>query len=264
MPNPTWQDQLHVEYLEHMGSDESIANAARVSFAAHDTWNQLPDGYSAARCAGLIRYLAQHQHMAPFRHPHITFRCAAPIHVTRQLMKHQTGMTWSEESRRYIKKPIELFAQEYRAAPDQSIKQGSGKVITEMLVPWVQNGVDQVPPSQTCAALATWYDQAIENGIAPETLRGFLPQNMLTHWVWTGSLLSWAHLYNLRSTEHAQKEVRLFASKIHQELLQRFPVAWEALTTDWAQVALDQKDQELARLTEQLTKAEQLLNKYQR
>jgi thymidylate synthase (FAD) len=105
---------IDVSYMTHMGSDELVVDAARVSF------DKQADNYSDNRNAGLISFLAREKHYHPFSHPQATFRCSAPIFVARQLAKHQVGGTWNEVSRRYVKTSPSYWKPDFfrAAAPD--------------------------------------------------------------------------------------------------------------------------------------------------
>ena len=225
-----WKDQIQIELIPELcaGSDLSIANVARVSF---NKWKEEKDDGDDA----LVRYLANHQHSSPFRHTSIGVRCTAPIHVARQLVKHQAGLSWNEVSRRYVKEPVELFNQEFRAAPEGSIKQGSAGIIMPEDVPEVRliTGTDTTEDIDIFSiqeSLLGWYDKCIAEGIAPETVRGYMPLNMQTSWVWTGNLMAFHHMYKLRIDAHAQKEVQVFAEKAAEVMKPLFPVAWDALS----------------------------------
>ena len=87
---------MDVTLIDSMGSDLSVVNAARVSFAkVHDTFDDDKD-------TKLIKYLAKHNHWSPFGHASLQFHIMAPVFVARQLVKHQIGLTWNEVSRRYV------------------------------------------------------------------------------------------------------------------------------------------------------------------
>ena len=116
---------MKVELVDWSGGDLSVVNSARVSFAKKVIDMDTSD-------VKLIRYLAKHRHDTPFRHNFIQLRCSAPLFLARQLMKHQAGLTWNEESRRYIDTPPEFYEPEqWRKRPDKSIKQGSGNALDE-------------------------------------------------------------------------------------------------------------------------------------
>ena len=206
---------IKVELVDHMGTDLSVSNSARVSFSK---WkDELEEGDTK-----LIKYLAKHEHTSPFRHTRITLRCEAPIWLARQLGKHQVSMDWNEVSRRYVDTGFEFFVPEYRERPDGSIKQGSG--ITHQL----SNSYQAETRLFHRDALAL-YNAMIADGVAPEQARGILPQNMMTTWIWSGSLLGFFHLWRLRSDSHAQVEAQQFAQQVANICEQLFPISWTAL-----------------------------------
>lgn len=183
----------------------------------------------------LINFLARERHLLPFRHPHITLRCKAPMFVARQLGKHQTGMTWSEESRRYIDSDPEFFWPDKWRKRADNVKQGSSdEELTEMLMPasddWVP--VNEVAEDYLKYANAVYQD-ALSSGMAPEQARMFLPQNMKVTWVWTGSLLGWVYMIRERSHPTAQKETRDFAAMVRGVVEDIAPVSVAALTEHW-------------------------------
>lgn len=212
-----------IELLSHDGSDNSIANTARVSMELGGEWDELPKDYTEAQRDKLLNYLAKHQHTSPFRHNSITIRCNVPIFLARQLGKHQVGMSWNEVSRRYVdEQPEFYYPDEWRNKPDGSIKQGSGGVHYDNVF-WSEDYarlIDQVKDM---------YNAMLADGIAPEMARMVLPQSMMTQFVWTGSLMAFAHVYRLRADSHAQVEAQEFAEELDEIIKPLFPVAWEVL-----------------------------------
>lgn len=218
---------ISVELLDHMGSDLTITNVARVSF---NKWKEEFD----SKDERLINYLAEHEHTSPFRHNSIQIRCKAPIFLARQLMKHQVGLSWNEISRRYVDTDIEFFEPEqWRSRPKDGIKQGSGENvvnITETKKTWfgapdrLDCMISKIMEDQICL-----YKEMLCRGVAPEMARMVLPQSMLTDWVWTGSLQAFYHVYRLRSGEGSQKEAQVFAKKLEEVIEPLFPKAWVAL-----------------------------------
>src|SRR5512141_427177 len=95
-------DKGFVRLIDHMGSDLSVVNAARVSFGKRKEAFEEGD-------AKLIRYLARHEHTSPFRHTAMTFHVKAPIFVFRQWMKHRIGSEFNEISGRYVVFPDDEF-----------------------------------------------------------------------------------------------------------------------------------------------------------
>ena len=121
---------MKVDFIDKMGSDLSVVNAARVSFAKVKKDLDAKDDK-------LIKYLAHWGHWSPFAHATMSFRIKAPIFVARQLVKHQVGLSWNEVSRRYVDDQPEFYMiDEWRSRPDKSIKQGSGdRVIKYDIIP---------------------------------------------------------------------------------------------------------------------------------
>lgn len=228
---------ISVELLDYCGSDEAVANAARVSFSQFGEWNSVPEGYTKAKSDKLIKYLAEHKHTTPFRQNCITVRCKAPVFLARQLMKHQSGLTWSEASRRYVDTPPEFFFPEsWRNRPEGSLKQGSGTDNVEILhrgdhtYSWSEKTTEAYFDHITdCMNL---YQDMLDNNVAPELARMVLPQSMVVDWVWSGNLLAFAHCFNLRIKENAQIEAQEFAKELDKVIALLFPVAWPALVGD--------------------------------
>jgi thymidylate synthase (FAD) len=161
----------------------------------------------------------------PFCHPHITFRIKAPLFVARQLAKHQIGLSWSEESRRYISSEPEFFFPDtWRGRPEGSIKQGStGLVGTDAAFDATASLRD------ICEQAVFAYAEMMKDGVAPEQARMILPQNTMTNWIWSGSLMAFARVCKLRLDSHAQQETSEVAGHIATEMGQLFPVSWAAL-----------------------------------
>ena len=209
---------IDCSYMTHMGSDDLTADAARVSF------DKSADNYPPSRNTSLINFLAREKHWHPFTHPQATFRCSAPIFVARQLGKHQVGGTWNEVSRRYVKTSPSFWKPAYLRAAAEDIKQGSSseehKRSSEFTTEYTEFCID---------AIAT-YDKMIAVGICPEQARAILPQGVITEWVWTGSLLFWSRVYNLRSAPDTQRETQEFADILGEQMASLFPISWKALT----------------------------------
>ena len=208
--------RVDVELIDHMGSDTSIVNAARVSFGKRV--KEMSEGDTK-----LIRYLAKHNHWSPFGHASVQFRIKAPVFVARQLVKHQVGLTWNEISRRYVDYEPEFYeVDKWRGRPVDK-KQGS----SEENIEWINRSIrtsalqDQVEN----VALAN-YNLMIGAGVAPEQARMILPQSMMTEWYWSGTLYAFARVCNLRCAEDAQYETRIVANLINDECEKLFPISW--------------------------------------
>ncbi|WMM91783.1 thymidylate synthase [Escherichia phage Ecp_YSF] len=207
--------------VDHMGSDLTTVNAARVSYGAESHEMSLRD-------EKLIEFLAKHKHITPFRHAQVTLRCKAPIFIARQLGKHQTGFSWNEVSRRYKDGEaisIECFVPETVFARPQKLMTQAAQAVE----PEVAKAISEIIEYANRRAVRE-YKSLVGLGVAPEQARMVLPQSMMTEWVWTGSLYGWASMYNQRSSEHAQYEVRLFAEEVNKIMSELFPICWKALT----------------------------------
>ena len=213
--------RVDVELIDHMGSDASVVNAARVSFGKRIT--EMSEGDTK-----LIRYLAKHNHWSPFGHASVQFRIKAPIFVARQLVKHQVGLTWNEISRRYVDYEPEFYdVDKWRGRPVDK-KQGS----SEEEIEWVDGNEEVSTTSlQTeIEALAEYnYNWMLRAGVAPEQARMILPQSMMTEWYWSGTLYAFARVCNLRCAEDAQYETRIVANLINDECEKLFPISWTEL-----------------------------------
>lgn len=218
--------QINIELVDFMGDDLTVSNTARVSFAK---WKEEFDDKDAR----LIDYLAAHEHLSPFRHTAISLRCKAPVFLARQLGKHQAGLSWNEVSRRYVDVDIEFFVPDsWRSRPSDGIKQGSGADEIEILYhnePYQPDtSVGEAYEVLVVCCLET-YNDMIKAGVAPEMARMVLPQSMMVDWVWTGNLLSFFHVYRMRSGEGAQAEAKEFAEKLKGVIQPLFPHCFEAL-----------------------------------
>ena len=206
-----------VQYVDHMGDDDAVCDAARVSMAKE------ADMFTVNQNYRLIGYLAKHNHWSPFSHCQVKFRFKAPIFVARQLQKHQVGFAWNEVSRRYVNDTPEFWLPDNLRIKAENIKQGSSSDI-HTASPLFLMDMDTV-----ISNASTLYQTMIDVGVCPEQARAILPQSMMTEWIWTGSLYAWSRMYSLRIDSHAQREVQFYASRIDEELMRLFPVSWEAL-----------------------------------
>lgn len=205
-----------VELLETFGSDLTVVNAARVSFAKESTeFNE--------RDAKLVTYLAKHNHISPFFHPQVRMRLKMPIFIAREWFRHQIGFARNEVSRRYVDDEPELYLPEVCRERDPKLKQGSKQEPVKdntMCVAVMKEAYDK------CLHI---YKGLLEHGVCPEQARMVLPQSMYTEFIETGSLAAYARLCNLRLDPGAQKEIRDYADAVVALLEPRFPVSWKAL-----------------------------------
>ena len=209
------KQMIDATYIDHMGTDLSVVNAARVSFGKKHY--SFEDGD-----AKLINYLAKHKHISPFGHCFASFHIKAPIFVARQLVKHKF-LRWNEISRRYVDSDPEFFTPVLREATTDK-KQGSG---CEMGI----NLLDQVIRQQDIES-AKQYRYLLNMGVCEEQARMVLPQNTMTEWYWSGSLDAFADMCKLRCSPDTQAETRTVSNIINSEMLILFPISWAALMGD--------------------------------
>ncbi|MEQ7052043.1 FAD-dependent thymidylate synthase [Paenibacillaceae sp. P-4] len=224
-------DKGYVRLVNTMGSDLTVVNSARVSYAKESM--ELSE-----RDIRLIQFLAREGHTSPFRHVMLQFEVYAPLMVARQWWKYVIGSShmegtgdsleaWNESSRRYITEDPTFYIPsqgEWRSKPENS-KQGSGDIVsweigqrhTDELMNYIELGVAK-------------YEAALEDGICAEQARLFLPSyGMYVRWYWTASLQSVAHFLNQRLEHDAQKEIQSYAKAILELSRPIFPHSLQEL-----------------------------------
>jgi len=218
-------DKGYVRLIDSMGSDLSVVNAARASFAKESKEMTTSD-------ARLVNFLARENHMSPFRHAFVTLELKAPLMVARQHWKYVVGSdhtmdSWNESSRRYITMDPEFYiplSDEWRLAPEDK-KQGShgladpfvGAILSTELQRYAEQG-------------EALYNTAIEHGIAPEQARLFLPAYcMYVVYRWSCSLQSVVLFLSQRLAEDSQFEIQKYASAIRSLVEPLFPISFKSL-----------------------------------
>ena len=252
---------IKATYVDHMGSDLSVANAARVSFGKTSEMEENTWGPPTLKSkdAKLIKYLAKHKHISPFGHAFASFHIKAPVFVARQLVKHKF-LRWNEISRRYVDDDPEFYQPDVWRGRSADKKQGSEGIIPlehidaysfkhikdywrETVGPDLGIGYEEgthfpefsmsqeVDYLQSEETLST-YRSLLKAGVCPEQARMVLPQSTMTEWYWSGSLDAFADMCNLRCKPDTQAETREVANQIDRIMIGLFPVAWDALTED--------------------------------
>jgi thymidylate synthase (FAD) len=214
---------MKVTYIEHMGSDLSVVNAARVSFGKQSELvcidRQKGQYILKEKDVNLIRYLAKHQHKSPFNHAFATFHVKAPIFVARQLQKHEY-MPWNEISRRYVDSEPEFYEPDVWRGRSEDKKQGSEGVVDVL---------EESYTSRQERAIAYYMRLVNVVGVCPEQARMVLPQSMYTEWYWSGSLYAFSKMCSLRLKEDTQLETREIAQQISSVMKDLYPFSWKAL-----------------------------------
>tara|TARA_Y100000593_G_C4258634_1_gene310997 strand:+ start:475 stop:1182 length:708 start_codon:yes stop_codon:yes gene_type:complete len=227
-------NDVNVTLIDSMGSDLSVVNAARVSFAKNSEWDSIPEagrveGLLQERDEKLVKYLAKHNHWSPFGHASLQFHIKAPVFVARQLVKHQIGLTWNEVSRRYVDDEPEFYVPKVWRGKADDKKQGSSDIEID-INPATGCGRSMVDDYEQVLRSAKWtYEQLLRRGVCPEQARIVLPQSMMTEWYWSGTLYAFARVCNLRCKPDAQVETQMVADQIDKLSKDLFPVSWEAL-----------------------------------
>lgn len=224
---------MQAEYIDHMGNDGRVVDAARVSMKKEAS------NFTTEKNNKLIEYLSKNGHWTPSSHPMVTMRETVPVFVARQRFKHMIGFTYNEVSRRYVDDEPEFFYPNmWRSRPKDSIKQGSGSNEVNRIrrkeklhgnTIAVSCSVKEEYIKLAKAALELYVDM-VEGGVAPEQARMVLPQSMYTSYYVTGSLAAWARAYNQRIHTHAQKEIQDLAKQWGSIMSPIFPESWKALT----------------------------------
>lgn len=205
--------KISVQYIDSLGDDLTVVNAARVSMHKwHTAFNEEKD-------EKLIAYLAKNGHWSPFSHPMISVRVKAPVFVARQLVKHHVGLSWNEVSRRYVDDEPEFYVPSCRQRAD-NVKQGSLDTTLPEYETFIKNAY---------SITLDCYEGLLKAGIAPEVARSVLPVGMMTEWIWTGSLYAFARVVKQRLDSHAQAESRQVAQQLAAILKTRFPISFKHL-----------------------------------
>jgi thymidylate synthase (FAD) len=232
---------IEVTLVDSCGSDISVVNAARVSFNKESEFDKeeyfsdkmtYHDGTPVTmyrdklsdKDTKLITYLAKHKHTSPFNHAFLSFRVKAPIFVARQMVKHKF-LPWNEVSRRYVDEEPEFYFPTVWRGKAVDKKQGSG---------------DELNTKELYDEMMAFYNEEsfrlykyyLGMGVCPEQARMVLPQNVMTEWIWSGTLGAFCDMLRLRLSPDTQEETREVATLISKHVQQLFPVSYGALLND--------------------------------
>lgn len=213
-------DKAQVDYIEHMGSDLTIVNAARVSFGAHRDEHNDKD-------IKLIKYLISHKHTSTLEHNIVTFRFKVPLFIRSQHHRHRTW-SFNEISRRYTEENLEFYEPSSFRTQHKSNRQASN----------VENQIDPVitfDGIQASQALRVHhknslllFDQLVEAGVCREQARGVLPQNLYTTYYGTIDLNNLLKFLELRTHDGAQWEIQEVARACGRIATQLWPETMKA------------------------------------
>jgi len=210
-------DDGFVRVVDYMGSDESIVQAARVSYGKGTK--------KINEDRGLIRYLLRHMHTTPFEMCEIKFHVRVPMDCWRQWIRHRTANV-NEYSTRYsiaIDSAQKTNKNEWRKQSATN-KQGSGEFLEES-IGTILSKKEELLHQQ----IREMYEERINNDVAREQARKDLPLSTYTEAYWKIDLHNLFHFLALRMDSHAQSEIRSYASVIGNEIVSKWcPLAWEA------------------------------------
>ena len=187
---------MKVELLDYFGSDKMAVDVARVSYGKIK--EQFDD-----KDVRLIKFLVEHKHPSPFRHAQLQFRVQCPIYVERQLFKHQVGWSANSISGRYVDFSYSYELPKQLRYQSKDSKQGSAGDIPEY-----ENSMLLIKMRELIEKSKALYEELVQAGVSKEQCRIILPLCLETTFVWTGSMLAFLHLCELRLKPDAQKETR--------------------------------------------------------
>ena len=203
---PLYDDDIGcVSYVEHMGSDLTVVNSARVSFGVAKT--ELDD-----RDKKLIKYLIKHRHTSTLEHNTVTFRFVVPLFVRSQHHRHRTW-SYNEISRRYTDKDLRFYLPNNFRTQHESNRQASNP--DDLRNPLAYKDFSMLTcaellESRTDDCLRT-FEVLLEAGVCREQARMILPQNLYTEYYGTVNLSNLLKFIDLRTHEGAQWEIQKVA-----------------------------------------------------
>jgi thymidylate synthase (FAD) len=210
-------DKGHVRIVDWMGSDQSIEQAARISYGEEtrpitDTRN-------------LIRYLMRHRHTSPFEMPSIIFQIKLPIFVMRQHIRHRTASV-NEYSMRYSEAIDDFYIPEQDYLQKQSTENKQGGL--EKITGGDANDVMEAMAEQYEKCLISYNFLLKQKGLSRELSRIVLPVAGYTECYWKMDLSNLFHYFSLRMDSHAQKEIQVYATAMYDLIKPLFPLSCEA------------------------------------
>lgn len=205
-------DKGFIELVNHMGDDNTVVSAARVS--------RLGEGSKGVeQDAKLIKYLLKNKHTSPFEQVTFQFLVKCPVFVARQWHRHRTW-SYNEVSRRYTSDKIDFHI------PDELRKQAeTNKQASDGRIESNEAGLIHEIESHSNLALML-YEILISSGVAREQARMVLPQNMYTSFYGTVNLHNLFHFLSLRNKPDAQKEIRVYAEAMETLIQPVVPISY--------------------------------------
>ena len=222
-------DHGFIRVIDYMGNDNSIVQAARVSYGKGTKKVNTID-------SGLIKYLMRHWHSTPFEMCEIKYHVKLPIFIARQWIRHRTANV-NEYSARYsiLDKEFYLPSKENLAAQSTNNRQGRGNVISggqaEEVLSLLKDDAERTYKNYE-EMLNERYDGSVidesKTGLARELARMNLTLNTYTQWYWKTDLLNLMNFLRLRADHHAQYEIRAYADVMLNTLKRWVPITYDA------------------------------------
>jgi thymidylate synthase (FAD) len=210
-------DDGFVRVVDYMGSDESIVQAARVSYGS-GTKRIHED-------RGLIRYLMRHRHTTPFEMCEIKFHVRVPMDCWRQQIRHRT-FSVNEYSTRYS---VAIDSAQRTAPGEWRLQSKKNKQGSEEYMDPARGAALSKKEAELQDLSRKIYEERLAEGISREQARKDLPLSTYTEAYWKANLHNLLHFLKLRMDAHAQEEIRAYANIIGKEILARWcPITWEA------------------------------------
>ena len=214
-----------VQYIDHMGSDLTIVNSARVSFGVNKTELDKRD-------KRLVNYLVKHRHTSTFEHNVVTFKFTVPLFIRSQHHRHRTW-SYNEISRRYTDKDLQFYEPEEFRSQHKSNRQASNaddtcNPILQRYSPACSHPIPMLASKmiiQHHRDSVKLFDDLLEAGVCREQARGVLPQNLYTEYYGTVNLNNLLKFVDLRIHEGAQWEIQRVAEACQEMAEQLWPVA---------------------------------------
>lgn len=211
-------DHGFIRVVDYMGNEDSIVQAARVSYGKGTK--------SFREDARLIEYLWNNKHTTPFEMCEIKLHCKMPIFVARQWGRHRTASI-NEYSLRYSEAIKEFYLPEQFKTQDTRNRQASADPVSQE----INTRIHKTFSIMANAAFAC-YEIALKEGVSKEQARLVLPMNAYTMWYWKTDLHNLLHFLTLRQDTHAQDEIRAYADTISEIVKRWVPNVHKAWGTD--------------------------------
>lgn len=216
------RSDMTVKLIDSMGSDSSVAMAARVSTGGNSA------DTDPSKDAGLINYLMRDRHGSPFEHNAFTFYVEAPIFVFREFMRHRIA-SYNEESGRY--KQLEPVF--YVPSKDRKMVQKGkpGAYTFELGSERLQQDTPDHIAVVSHTAYAAYAD-LLTDGVAREVARMVLPVNIYSSMYVTMNARSLMNFLSLRSEEQGtypsfpQWEIAEVARQMEELFAEKMPITY--------------------------------------